>query len=154
MGSLRKYLIPKCPHCGKDATPASHLHCNRTRQKETLWIDIRTGTIVCDSCNYHKELTTTENLCSCGAIFKGGYLWKEMIFEYEKVMNLEWFKALQISKGDLKTRVVRYAYLFPEYVASKGYKVRGRFGDMFFSTIDTAMDYIKREIATHDFTCK
>lgn len=150
-GIYRKYLIPKCPMCGKGVSPASHLNCNRTIQKETLWIDISTGKIICDSCHFQKDLTTTENLCSCGAIFRGGYLWQELGFEYGKVINFEWFRALEISKGSLKTKFVRWAFPFPEYEALKGYKVKNGCNYICFLTFDDAINYIKKENTKHGF---
>lgn len=142
MKNLRRYTLPKCPMCGKSSL-ASHLHCKRTTPKATLWIDIETGSIVCDSCDYKRDLTSSRNLCSCGAIYKGGYLYKEMSFEYEKLMNYEWFRALEINKGCIKPQFIQWAFPFPEYEACLGYKVRYGLGYKWFKTFNEAIAYAK-----------
>lgn len=149
-GIYRKYLIPKCPMCGKESTFAFHLKCKRKSseskfQHETLWINLLTGLIECEGCDYKKDISNIENLCTCGAIFSGGQLWEGMFTEISIVEDFAWFKLLKISKGSITPRFIRWAFLFPEY-HNGSYKVKDGSGYRLFPSIDSANDFIRRKM--------
>lgn len=106
MAEWKKKTFPKCPKCSREGTWVGHKECP---QNGKMWIDIQTGTVKCNGCGDSWSLENTENHCSCGAIFKGGEIWKGMALDVKRYRHLVWLQRLGISKGSLQTEFIRWS---------------------------------------------
>lgn len=70
------------------------------------WIDLETGTNICESCGAKWSIETVRNYCHCGAIFKGGELWVGMRKEMQQYSNIAWMRELILTKGTEETWII------------------------------------------------
>ena len=101
----RKKTATRCPSCQSVGGHVGHRGCPSNGK---LWVDILSGTVMCDICHKSWSLENSTHYCGCGAKFRGGELWAGMAEEIRRVGNRAWIRRMGISKGSMKTQFIGY----------------------------------------------